>query len=365
MRSIPRYSLYAAAVLAALLLRSPALALIAGAIGALFTGDADKAHPSHHANPLMKLAVAMLGFGVPAGLIAKVGLASIGTTFVGIVLTASAGLILGRLFGLDQKLRVLLAGGTAICGGSAIAAISPAIGASRRDTGVALAAVFLLNGVGIILFPIIGHALKMSQGDFGVWCALAIHDTAGVVGATSAFGNEALEVGTVMKLVRALWIIPVAYLAGRFAGSTSSPSKPYFLGGFLLAALLGGVLPPTIAHNLANIGKATMIAALFLLGTGLSLAEIRRAGIRSMLCATTLWALVATTTLTATLSNLIKIPIPPKPPTPTEQKCQKVRPDPFDSCSALHPGRSDFQGKAQFSLPRFAAMRLSRCHSGA
>jgi len=309
MGSVPRIFIFAAAALAALVVSSPAIALVAGAVGALFAGITDENHPSRTANPLMKLAIAMLGFGVPAGLIARVGMASIGTTFVGIVLTASSGLLLGRLFGLDKKLRILLAGGTAICGGSAIAALSPTIGASRRDTGVALAAVFLLNGIAIVLFPAIGHALKMNGTDFGTWCALAIHDTAGVVGATSAYGREALEIGTVMKLVRALWIIPVAFVAARFAGrSGPGAAKPYFLGGFILAAILGGILPETVAHGLAEVGKALMIAALFLLGTGLGPAEIRRVGVRPLFCAVTLWALVGAATLAATLSGLIRPP---------------------------------------------------------
>jgi uncharacterized integral membrane protein (TIGR00698 family) len=157
-----------------------------------------------------------LGFGMNAASAIKAGREGILFTVASIVGTLTVGLLMGRIFTIEKKTSLLIAGGTAICGGSAIAALSPVIRAEDRQVSVALGVVFILNSVALFLFPVIGHLLHLSQSQFGLWSAIAIHDTSSVVGAAGRYGPEALQIATTVKLARALWIIPVSLLAAVF-----------------------------------------------------------------------------------------------------------------------------------------------------
>src|ERR1700754_2264505 len=192
---------------------TPPVALLLGLGVALFVG-----HPFLHLNHkathiLLQVSVVGLGFGMNATSALKAGREGIVFTVASIVGTLTVGLLMGRFFRIEKKTSLLIAGGTAICGGSAIAALLPVIRAEERQVSVALGVVFILNSVALFLFPVIGHLLHLSQSQFGLWSAIAIHDTSSVVGAAGRYGPEALQIATTVKLARALWIIPVSLLA--------------------------------------------------------------------------------------------------------------------------------------------------------
>src|SRR5260221_3742339 len=206
----------------------------------------------------------------------KAGKEGLFFTVASIVGTLTVGLLIGRFFKIEKKTSLLIAGGTAICGGSAIAALSPVIRAEERQVSVALGVVFILNSVALFLFPVIGHLLHLSQSQFGLWSAIAIHDTSSVVGAAGRYGPEALQIATTVKLARALWIIPVSLLAAVFfrsraAGNVGQGGRakikiPWFIGLFVVAILLNTWLPmPAVSHAIVGASHAGLTLTLFLI----------------------------------------------------------------------------------------------------
>lgn len=274
---------------------SPPAALVLGLVIALFIG-----HPFLHLNHkaihiLLQLSVVGLGFGMNAGSALKAGKEGLLFTIVAITGTLLFGLVLGRLFRIDKKISTLISCGTAICGGSAIAAISPVIKAEEKQISVALGTVFILNSVALFLFPPIGHLLHLSQQQFGLWTAIAIHDTSSVVGAAGKYGPQALEVATTVKLARALWIIPAAILAAQvFRTGRQQIKIPYFIGAFILAMLLNTYFPmPSVNHMLVQTSKTGLTLTLFLIGSGLSKQVLRNTGVRPFLQGVLLWVTTA------------------------------------------------------------------------
>lgn len=280
---------------------SSALALVLGALIALIWGNPCFDFTGKLSKYLLQAAVVLLGFGLELGIVLKVGAESLGITFVTITVTIGLGFLLSRLFGVGRELTTLLSGGTAICGGSAIAAIAPAIGAGSVNTAIALAIVFLLNALGLLIFPPIGGFLGLDQETFGLWSAIAIHDTSSVVGAASIYGERALAVATTVKLTRALWILPVSFAFARFSKGKSGATVPWFLGGFLLAALLRTNFEDQVAwwDWLARAGRFLMVAILFLVGAGLTRASLKKVGVRPLSLAVVLWVLVSVGSLVA------------------------------------------------------------------
>ena len=201
-----------------LLTKSLAIALCFGSAIALLWGNPAKKVTGMLSKYLLQLAVILFGFGLQLNVILKVGYSSIGITFFSISTTLFLGWVLGKLFKVERSVSILISSGTAICGGSAIAAMAPAIGASQGQTAIAMAVVFLLNGI-------------------------ARHDTSSVVGATAIYGAEALAIGTTIKLTRALWILPLSFLGAKLNKSDSKAKVPWFLFGFLLAALIRSLFP--------------------------------------------------------------------------------------------------------------------------
>ena len=283
---------------------SPPLALLLGFVTAQFIENPLKSITSNTINWLLKLSVIGLGFGMNAQSAIQASISSLWLTMGSIVLTLCIGLALGRYLGVDNKISQLISSGTAICGGSAIAAISPIIKADKKQISMALGIVFALNSLALFIFPIIGQYFEMSQYQFGVWCAIAIHDTSSVIGAAEVYGNEALQVATTVKLARALWILPVSLLFMAFSKKSSKKIKiPYFIGLFILAVLANTYLPsigfvyPYIVH-MAKIG---LIITLFLIGLGLTKKALKALGAKAMVLGTITWIVVATTTLIAIL----------------------------------------------------------------
>jgi uncharacterized integral membrane protein (TIGR00698 family) len=308
-----RQVIFALAVIASLTpLVSPPLALLLGLAVALFVG-----HPFLHLNNkathiLLQISVVGLGFGINAATALRAGREGFLFAVVSIFGTLTIGLLMGKWMRIDGKTSLLISGGTAICGGSAIAALTPVIRAGERQVSVALGVVFILNSVALFLFPVVGHLLVLSQGQFGLWSAIAIHDTSSVVGAAGRYGPEALQVATTVKLARALWIIPVSLLAAvvfkrRSNGGTSTGDRvkikiPYFIGLFVLAILFNTWVPvPALSRTIVGAAHAGLTLTLFLIGSGLSREVLKNTGVKPMLQGVLLWLLIAGGTLWAVI----------------------------------------------------------------
>ncbi|MBL7759618.1 MAG: putative sulfate exporter family transporter [Sediminibacterium sp.] len=283
---------------------SPPVALLMGLIAAQLIG-----HPYLHLNHkathfLLQVSVVGLGFGMNVTSALKAGKEGIGFALISIIGTITAGFLLGKLLKIEQKTAYLIAAGTAICGGSAIAAIAPVIKAEEKQISVALGTVFILNSIALFLFPFIGHLFHLSQTAFGLWSAIAIHDTSSVVGAASRYGAHALETATTVKLTRTLWIIPFALLSAFIYRNKNSKIKiPYFIGWFIVAIVLNTYIPfvRLYAHSLTGIAKAGLTLTLFLIGSGLSGNLLRSVGIRPFIQGMVLWIIISAATLWAVI----------------------------------------------------------------
>jgi uncharacterized integral membrane protein (TIGR00698 family) len=253
--------------------------------------------------------VVLLGFGMNLTSVIKAGKDGIVFTIVTIFGTLLVGYLTGKLLKVEEKTSALISSGTAICGGSAIAAVAPAIDADGEQISVSLGTVFILNSVALILFPIIGRALNLSQNQFGIWSAIAIHDTSSVVGAAQSYGADALAIATTVKLARALWIAPVALLFSFIYRSKKAKiAIPYFIFFFLLATLIRtympGEFPPSVFDSLVNLAKAGLTVTLFLIGASLSRETLKKVGIKPLFQGVLLWILISIVSLWA-VSNLL------------------------------------------------------------
>ena len=313
---------------------TPPLALVLGLFIALFVG-----HPFLHLNHkathiLLQVSVVGLGFGMNAAAALKAGREGFLFTVVSILGTLGFGLVLGRMMKIDRKTSLLISGGTAICGGSAIAALAPVIRAEERQVSVALGAVFILNSVALFLFPVVGHLVGLSQAQFGLWSAIAIHDTSSVVGAAGRYGPEALQIATTVKLARALWIIPVSLVAafvfrgpkrgavqdgaGEAAGRVGAGGRgkrvgtarrgkvrvkiPYFIGLFVVAILVNSWLPMrAVSRVIVGASHAGLTLTLFLIGSGLSRQVLKNTGVKPLVQGVVVWVLIAGATLWAVM----------------------------------------------------------------
>jgi len=301
-------ALLLAAFAACLLLPvTPALALAGGAALALLVGHGRAEATRRWTRRLLPWSVVGLGAGMDLRVVARVGLHGFGYTAVGIATTLTLGTWLGRRLRLPARPALLVSVGTAICGGSAIAAAAPVVQADPEETSVALATVFVLNGVALLIFPPIGHALGLSQSSFGLWAALAIHDTSSVVGAALAFGPTALATATAVKLARALWIAPATAALGWRRGRVRAKVPPFIIG-FVAAAALGTFIGPLHAAGalVAAGARRLLVATLFLVGAGLSRAALRKGGVRPLVHGALLWILVGGGTLFAVTRGWIR-----------------------------------------------------------
>ena len=296
-----KYFWFAAAATLSVITPNPAVGLALGLAIALTVGNPAQKETSAASKKLLQLSVILLGFGMRFDAVLKVGFASLWVTLISISATLAIGSALGKVFGIERRLAVLLSSGTAICGGSAIAAMAPAISASSVETGVAMAVIFLLNGIALFLFPPLGHLIGLTQEQFGFWAALAIHDTSSVVGAASIYGAAALAIGATVKLTRALWILPVSYLGARLAKSEAKAKFQWFLLGFLLAALVRSLAPQfgALWDAGALAGKHMMTGTLFLIGGGLGRAELKKIGAKPLVMAAVLWCIISCLSLAA------------------------------------------------------------------
>jgi uncharacterized integral membrane protein (TIGR00698 family) len=279
---------------------SPPLALALGLALAQTVGNPFVARTKVLTSKLLQFSVIGLGFGMNAHAAVLAGQEGLLFTVVSIAGTLLLGYLVGRWLGLGRRVVHLISCGTAICGGSAIAAIGPVLGAKDEEMSVALGTVFVLNALALFAFPPIGHALHLSQHQFGLWCAIAIHDTSSVVGAAAAYGNEALEIATTVKLARALWIIPVALgTALAFKQKGVKITIPYFILGFVLAMLFNTYVPAAKALGpiMVTLAKTGLTATLFFIGAGLSNSVLRVVGLKPYVLGVALWLVIATASL--------------------------------------------------------------------
>ncbi len=283
---------------------SPGLSLLLGLIVALTIGNPFIQHNKIFTKILLQASVVGLGFGVHLNEALAAGKDGFIFTIFSIAITMGLGLWIGRLLHVNKDTRTLVAGGTAICGGSAIAALGPVINAKDKDMTVALGTIFMLNAIALFIFPPIGNLLHMDDTQFGYWCAIAIHDTSSVVGAAATRSEAALQIATTTKLIRALWIIPLSLLVAVFYNRGSKEKAengkkkitiPWFIFLYVVAMIIATYLPQgqTFYTEAVKIAKMGMIYTLFLIGTGLTWDSIKEVGYKPVLLGVILWVIIS------------------------------------------------------------------------
>ncbi len=254
---------------------------------------------------LLQAAVVGLGFGMNIHEALAAGKEGIVFTIVSVAGVMVVGCLLGRWMGIAPKTSYLISSGTAICGGSAIAAVAPVVKADENETTVSLAVIFTLNAIALFIFPPFGRLLGLNEHQFGLWAAIAIHDTSSVVGAASVYGEEALKIATTVKLTRALWIIPLSlvsvlfFLRSRQRSQRASISIPWFIVFFILAMLINSCvsIPPLLAELISTASRKALSITLYLIGSGLSVTAIRQQGLRPVMLGVSLWLIISVATL--------------------------------------------------------------------
>lgn len=279
---------------------SSSISLASGFIVAVICGNPYQGYLHKYIHLLLKISIVGLGFGLELHEALQAGKTGFAITVISISTVLVAGHFLGRILKLEKPLAYLITAGTAICGGSAIAAVSPIVKPDNKHISLALAIIFTLNSIALFAFPLIGRWLHLSQEQFGLWAAVGIHDTSSVVGAANKYGNEALKIATTVKLARALWIIPLSILTiFIFKNKGSKVKIPWFIGYFIIAILLNTYLPPVdkISPYITASAKAGLNLTLFLIGTTLSINTLKTIGIKPLLLAIILWLLISTGSL--------------------------------------------------------------------
>ena len=288
---------------------SPPLALVAGLVFGAIASHPYPGESRQISKYLLQAAVVGLGFGMNLHQVLRAGRSGFLYTAVGIAFALMVGTLIATLVGVERRAAFLISTGTAICGGSAIAAVGPVVGATEDEMSVSLGTIFLLNSVALLTFPAIGTALRLSQTQFGLWAALAIHDTSSVVGACAKYGAAALAVGTTVKLARALWIVPLSLGTAAVKKSNARIQWPWFILFFCLAAVANTYLPalqPAYPF-LKQLGIIGLTITLYLIGSGLSMKTIRQVGHRPLLQGILLWIAVAAGSLALIRAGFIHL----------------------------------------------------------
>lgn len=298
-RMVPKLLFLAALLFSISPWASPPLALALGIGCGLFLAHPFPKEAKSYSKTLLQVSVVGLGFGMNLHEVVRAGRSGFLYTAIGITLTMLLGLALGRVMQVAETNALLIAVGTAICGGSAIAAVGPVIKAKDEELSISLGTVFILNSVALLIFPLIGTAAGLGQTQFGLWAALAIHDTSSVVGAAAKYGAQALAVGTTVKLARALWIVPLTLGIAFTRRQQAKIQWPWFILFFCLAAVLNtyATAGAPLYHWLVLAAKAGLRATLFLIGSGISIATLRKVGARPLVLGVVLWLIVGTLSL--------------------------------------------------------------------
>ncbi|EJW99447.1 protein belonging to Uncharacterized protein family UPF0324 [gut metagenome] len=281
---------------------TPPVALFLGLAFALLCGQAHPKFNKKTSKYLLQYSVVGLGFGMNLHSALASGKEGMEFTIISVVGTLVIGWIIGRkLFKIDRNTAYLISSGTAICGGSAIAAVGPVLKAKDSEMSVALGTVFILNAIALFIFPAIGHALGMDQHQFGTWAAIAIHDTSSVVGAGAAYGEEALKIATTIKLTRALWIIPVAFVTSFiFKSKGQKISIPWFIFFFVLAMVVNTYLldsVPQLGMAINEVARKTLTITMFFIGASLSIDVLKTVGVKPLVQGVLLWIVISLASL--------------------------------------------------------------------
>ena len=283
----------------------PPLALVAGLVFGLSGLHPFQAESRNLSKFLLQAAVVCLGFGMNLKEVVHAGASGFLYTAISITFALSLGVLLGKLLQVGKTQSLLISFGTAICGGSAIAAMGPVLDANEEEMAVSLGTVFVLNSVALLLFPVIGHAMHFTETQFGLWAALAIHDTSSVVGAAAKYGPTALAVGTTVKLARALWIAPLAIATAMLKKSHAKVNWPWFILYFCVAAVVATYMPRYVPQSealfsaLYRLGRAALTVVLFLIGAGITRNTLKEVGARPLVQGVALWIVVASLSLWA------------------------------------------------------------------
>jgi len=296
-------------IIAASGILSPPVALIAGIAYGMSVQHPYHLDAQRLSRLLLQASVVALGFGIPLAEVMRVGRSGAVYTAGSIAIAIGLGLGLGYLLQVKRGSAYLITIGTAICGGSAIAAVGPITGSSDEDMAVSLGTVFLLNSAALLAFPLVGHAAGLSQEQFGLWAALAIHDTSSVVGAAAKYGAIALVIGTTVKLARALWIVPVSVATAVITKRRTQIRWPWFIALFCLAALANTCFPQFHGEFdvLNRLGRTGLTVTLFLIGTGITRNTIREVGWRPFVQGLLLWLMIAAGSLTLIRSGWVHL----------------------------------------------------------
>lgn len=277
---------------------TPPAALFTGLAFALLCGQAYPKFNKKVSKKLLQYSVIGLGFGMNLHASLASGKEGMLFTIISVIGTMLIGMFIGmKILKMNRDTSYLISSGTAICGGSAIAAVGPVIKAKESDMSVALATIFVLNAIALFIFPTIGEWIGLTQQQFGTWAAIAIHDTSSVVGAGAAYGDQALQVATTIKLTRALWIIPLALVTSViFRGSSNKISIPWFILWFVVAILLNtyvldGVLQ--VGKAIAGVARKGLIITMFFIGASLSTDTLKAVGIKPLVQGVMLWVLIS------------------------------------------------------------------------
>ncbi|HEY2369782.1 MAG TPA: putative sulfate exporter family transporter [Polyangiaceae bacterium] len=279
---------------------SPTIALVLGVLYGVTVRHPYPKQAKRLSTWLLQISIVAMGFDMNLQRVLAAGRSGFVYTLGGIAFALIVGRLLGRILSVAKIISHLISVGTAICGGSAIAAMGPVVGASDEEMSVSIGTIFILNAIGLLIFPPLGHVFGLSQEQFGLWAALAIHDTSSVVGAGTKYGETALMIATTVKLARALWIVPLTIgtaVLQHKGTSLKSIKWPWFIGLFLIAAIVRTYIPSAIWPQLAKGGKIGLTVTLFLIGTGMSRESIAKVGARPLVQGVLLWLIVATTTL--------------------------------------------------------------------
>ncbi len=283
------------------------MALLMGLIFALCCKNPCPKFNKKTSKYLLQVAVVLLGFNMNLQESLKSGAQGMMFTIISVVGVMAIGATFGYWLHINRKTSYLISSGTAICGGSAIAAVGPVLKANENEMAVSLGVIFILNSIALFIFPPLGHMLDMSQAQFGTWAAIAIHDTSSVVGAGETYGEVALQTATLIKLTRALWIIPLAFVTMLiFRDKSGKISIPWFIFIFVLAMIANTYLPlpETLTRILVWAAKRGMVVTLFLIGASLSLATVRQVGIKPLLLAVILWIVIGVSSLWVVLGTI-------------------------------------------------------------
>lgn len=283
----------------------PPVALLAGFILSFTIGNPFHKQTKKITSFLLQASVVGLGFGMNVGEALEVGKTGFLFTASSIIITLTVGLLLGKMLRTSANTNILISSGTAICGGSAIAAMSSVINSDEEDTSISLSIIFVLNSLALFIFPFVGHLLSMTQEQFGLWSAIAIHDTSSVVGAAHRYGDVALHIATTVKLERALWIIPLSLVTALLYKKNGGKkiSIPYFIFLYVVAMIINTYVTPlqVVSPYIVWISKRGLTLTLFFIGLGLTREALRKIGFKPLLQGILLWVFISILSLSVIL----------------------------------------------------------------